>query len=134
MTKSLLDQADKSLPKLNYCVELQNLAAQIGFDWTNIQGVIAKVHEELNEVIAEIDTPNNTQRLLDEVGDLLFVCSSLARHLNVDPQQAITHANQKFYTRFSQLEQLALSKSLDTSQCSLDELDALWDEVKRQEI
>ena len=133
MTKSLLDQANSSLPKLNYSIELQDLAAQVGFDWDNVQGVIAKVHEELDEVIAEIGTPNNQQRLLDEVGDLLFVCSSLARHLNVDPQEAITHANHKFYNRFSQLEQLAQSNGQDIKQCSANELNTLWDEVKRLE-
>ncbi len=133
MTKSILEHIDSSQPQLSYAVELQNSVAKVGFDWDNTEGVISKVHEELNEVIDEIGIENNQQRLLDEIGDLLFVCSSLARHLHVDPQKAITHANQKFYRRFSQLEQLAVKNKLDIKQCSLDELDGLWDEVKRLE-
>jgi len=133
MTESLLDQADKSLPKLSYAVELQAEAAKVGFDWDHVDGVIAKVHEELNEVIAEIDTENNEQRLLDEMGDLLFICSSLARHLNVDPQQAIEHANQKFYRRFAHVEQLAKANNQTMEECTTPELDVFWNEVKRLE-
>jgi ATP diphosphatase len=133
MTSPLLDNADSSLPKLSYAVELQKLAATVGFDWTELHGVIDKVQEELNEVIAEVDTPNNEQRLLDEIGDLLFVCSSLARKLNVDPQQAIEHANHKFYRRFCHVEQLAIEKHGSLKQCPRSDLDPLWNQVKQIE-
>ncbi len=130
---SLLDQADKSVSNLNYAVELQKQAAKIGFDWPNINGVIKKINEELVEVTAEINTPNNQERLLEEFGDLLFACSNLARHLNVDPEVAIKQANQKFYHRFSQLEQLAQANNQKISQCSLEQLDQLWEQVKHLE-
>jgi MazG family protein len=130
---SLLDQADKSVSNLNYAVELQKQAAKTGFDWPNISGVIEKINEELIEVTAEINTPNNQERLLEEFGDLLFVCSNLARHLNVDPEVAIKQANQKFYHRFSQLEQLAHANNQEISQCSLEQLDQLWEQVKHLE-
>lgn len=130
---SLLDQADKSVSNLNYAVELQKQAAKSGFDWPNINGVIEKINEELVEVTAEINTPNNQERLLEEFGDLLFSCSNLARHLNVNPEVAIKQANQKFYHRFSQLEQLAQANNQEVSQCSLEQLDQLWEQVKHLE-
>ncbi|PHS69500.1 MAG: nucleotide pyrophosphohydrolase [Methylophaga sp.] len=130
---SLLEQADKSLPKLNYAVELQQYAASVGFDWPNIHGVIDKINEELNEVTAEINIPNNQDRLLDEIGDLLFVCTNLARHLNIDPEQALIAANQKFYQRFYALEQIIHTNKQDISQCSLEQLDNIWEQVKNQQ-
>jgi len=120
--KSLLAQADTSLPQLNYAVELEQLAASVGFDWPNIDGIIHKIHEEIDEVKAEVGIPNNQARLLD-----------LARHLNIDPEKALKAGNQKFYRRFSQLEQIVKEKNQDIKQLSLDELDTLWDEVKQDE-
>ncbi|NOQ81793.1 MAG: nucleotide pyrophosphohydrolase [Methylophaga sp.] len=131
--KSLLAQADTSLPQLNYAVELEQLAASVGFDWPNIDGIIHKIHEEIDEVKAEIDIPNNQARLLDEMGDLLFACTNLARHLNIDPEEALKAGNQKFYRRFSQLEQIVKEQNKEFTQLSLDELDALWEEVKKDE-
>lgn len=131
--KPLLSQANSSQAKLNYAVELQQLAAAVGFDWPNIEGIFAKIHEELDEVKAEAHLPNNHARILDEIGDLLFACTNLARHLNIDPEQAITAANQKFYTRFSQIEQLARLQNKDLNALSLNELDLLWEQVKQEE-
>jgi len=131
--KSILTQADISLSKLNYAVALQKLAAQLGFDWTNTDDIISKINEEIDEVKAEIDIPNNQHRLLDEIGDLLFACTNLASHLNIDPEHAITAANQKFYTRFSQVEQLAHLQNKDLTTLSLNELDLLWEQVKQRE-
>lgn len=131
--KSLLAQADTSLPQLNYAVELEQLAATVGFDWPNIEGVFDKIYEEISEVKAEIGIPNNQARLLDEIGDLLFACTNLARHLNIDPEEALKAGNQKFYLRFSQLEQIVKDQNQDIKQLSLDELDALWEKVKQDE-
>tara|TARA_R110002111_G_scaffold179505_1_gene245101 strand:+ start:493 stop:909 length:417 start_codon:yes stop_codon:yes gene_type:complete len=129
---SLLDSADSTLPTLNYAVELQLLAAQVGFDWPDLDGVIAKIKEELNEVIAETTIKDNRLRQQDEVGDLLLACTNLARHLNIDPELALQEANQKFYQRFTTLEQLATSSTLPLSQHSPEQLDALWNEVKKR--
>jgi len=133
INKSILTQADISLSRLSYAVALQKLAAQLGFDWTNTDEIISKINEEIDEVKAEIGIPNNQHRLLDEIGDLLFACTNLARHLNIDPEHAITAANQKFYTRFSQVEQLAHLQNKDLSTLSLNELDLLWEQVKQRE-
>ena len=128
----MLEQANTALPELNYAVELQRLAAEVGFDWPDIQGVISKIHEEIDEVTAEINTPNNQARLLDEMGDLLFACTNLARHLNIDPEQAIHAGNQKSYQRFSMLEHIVRENNQDINECSLDQLDHVWNKVKQQ--
>ncbi len=132
--KSLLEHANKTLPELNYAVELQRLAAEVGFDWPEVQGVINKIHEEIDEVTAEINTPDNQARLLDEMGDLLFACTNLARHLNIDPEQALHTGNQKFYLRFSMLEQIVEQNNQDINKCSLVELEQIWNEVKKKNI
>ncbi|HAO24537.1 MAG: nucleotide pyrophosphohydrolase [Methylophaga sp.] len=126
---SLLASADKELPALQYAVELQKTAAQIGFDWPHIDGVIAKIHEELDEVAAELDDRDQT-KLQEEIGDLLFAITNLARHLNIDPQQAIQQCNQKFLRRFRYIETQIFKQQKTLKTASLDELDALWDEAK----
>jgi len=131
--KPLLELADSLLPKLNYAVDLQNLAASVGFDWPNIDGIIDKIHEEIDEVKAETNIPDNHARLLDEMGDLLFACTNLARHLNIDPEAALEAGNQKFYRRFTQLEKIAHINKQDLKTLTLDELDSLWEQVKRDE-
>jgi ATP diphosphatase len=127
---SLLDKANKSVATLNYAVELTQLAATIGFDWPDVEGVINKIHEELNEVQYEIDNGKITERLHDEIGDLLFACTNLARHLNIDPDSALESTNNKFKRRFEFIENQVLAQNKSLTDCSLDELDALWDKAK----
>ena len=129
---SLLNAADKQLPSLRYAVELQKTAASVGFDWPHIDGVIAKIHEELDEVAAELDDAN-PNKLQEEIGDLLFAITNLARHLNVDPEQAIKQCNQKFLRRFKYIETQIAQQGKAMQTASLDELDALWDEAKINE-
>ncbi|THK40696.1 nucleotide pyrophosphohydrolase [Methylophaga sp. SB9B] len=129
---SLLNAADKQLPSLRYAVELQKSAASVGFDWPHIDGVIAKIHEELDEVAAELDDAN-PNKLQEEIGDLLFAITNLARHLKVDPEQAIEQCNQKFLRRFQYIEMQISQQGKSMQTASLDELDALWDEAKINE-
>jgi nucleoside triphosphate diphosphatase len=131
---SLLDKADKSATTLNYAVELTQQASSIGFDWPDIEGVIDKIHEELNEVQYEIDNGELAERLHDEIGDLLFACTNLARHLNIDPDSALASTNNKFKRRFEFIESQVLAQEKSLSDCNLDELDALWDKAKLLEI
>ncbi|PTB86790.1 nucleotide pyrophosphohydrolase [Pseudidiomarina aestuarii] len=126
---SLLNTADKQLPALRYAVELQKTAATVGFDWPHIDGVIAKIHEELDEVAAELDDAD-PKKLQEEIGDLLFAITNLARHLDVDPEQAIEQCNQKFLRRFQFIETQIIQQGKSLQTASLDELDALWDEAK----
>lgn len=126
---SLLNTADNQLPSLRYAVKLQKTAASVGFDWPNIDGVIAKIHEELDEVAAELDDAD-PKKLQEEIGDLLFAITNLARHLDVDPEQAIQQCNQKFLRRFQHIETQILKQGKSLQTASLEELDALWDEAK----
>lgn len=126
---SLLNAADKQLPALRYAVELQKTAATVGFDWPHIDGVIAKIHEELDEVAAELDDAD-PKKLQEEIGDLLFAITNLARHLDVDPEQAIEQCNQKFLSRFQFIETQLIQQGKSLQTASLDELDALWDKAK----
>lgn len=126
---SLLDSANKKLPSLRYAVALQRTAAQVGFDWPTIDGVIAKIHEELDEVAAELDD-GNAARLQEEIGDLLFAITNLARHLQIDPELAIEQANAKFLRRFTYIEKQIAAQGKSLESASLDELDRLWDVAK----
>ncbi len=128
----LLDKADETQATLNYAVKLQLLAAQVGFDWPDINGVIDKINEELDEVVVETHIPNNQDRLHDEIGDLLFACTNLARHLNIDPEQALRSGTQKFYRRFTALEQQLIQQNKTFEDTSLKQLDRLWEQVKQQ--
>lgn len=136
MTKapSLLAKANKSATTLNYAVELTQLASSIGFDWPDVEGVIKKIHEELNEVQYEIDNGELAERLHDEIGDVLFACTNLARHLNIDPDTALQSTNNKFKRRFEFIENQVLAQKKLLTDCSLDELDALWVKAKLLEI
>ncbi len=129
---SLLNAADNQLPSLRYAVELQKTAASVGFDWPNIDGVIAKIHEELDEVAAELDDADSS-KLQEEIGDLLFAITNLARHLDVDPEQAIQQCNQKFLRRFQYIETQIFKQNKSLQTATLEELDALWDEAKLSE-
>ncbi|WP_417550441.1 MazG nucleotide pyrophosphohydrolase domain-containing protein [Methylophaga sp.] len=129
---SLLNAADNQLPSLRYAVELQKTAASVGFDWPHIDGVIAKIHEELDEVAAELDDADSS-KLQEEIGDLLFAITNLARHLDVDPEQAIQQCNQKFRRRFQYIETQIFKQDKSLQTASLEELDALWDEAKLSE-
>lgn len=133
MTKPLLSQADNKLDVLTYAVELQKLASSVGFDWDDISGVIAKLHEEIDEVSDEVGITDNQIRLRDEIGDLLFACTNLARHLNVDPKLALEQANQKFYRRFSSIEAHIQQADKDFKEYTLAQLDDLWNQVKASE-
>lgn len=129
----LLDKADPNLTTLNFAVELQKLAAQVGFDWPDVTSVIAKIQEELAEVNAEIGIKDNHTRQHEELGDLLFACTNLARHLNIDPEQALNEANKKFYRRFSALEQHLHNQHLTVDTQDPETLELLWQQVKTQE-
>lgn len=127
---SLLDKANESASTLNYAVELTQQASTIGFDWPDVEGVINKIHEELNEVQHEIQHGLIPDRLHDELGDLLFACTNLARHLNIDPVAALSSTNDKFKRRFEYIEQQVSAQNKTLADCDLAELDALWDQAK----
>ncbi|KAF0865324.1 nucleoside triphosphate pyrophosphohydrolase [Pseudomonas sp. LD120] len=129
---SLLDDVPVALPALSRAAKLQKRAAQVGFDWPDALPVVDKVREELDEVL-EAMADNDPAAITDEIGDLLFVVVNLARHLKVDPESALRGANAKFDRRFRFIEQALRDTHRPVEDCTLEELDALWGEAKRQE-
>lgn len=129
---SLLDDVPSTLPALARAVKLQKRAAQVGFDWPQALPVVDKVREELDEVL-EAMSENDEQAIAEELGDLLFVVTNLARHLKVNPEMALRAANSKFERRFRFIEQALQASGRDIAQCDLESLDALWGEAKKLE-
>jgi len=129
---SLLDDVPAALPSLSRAIKLQKRAAQVGFDWPEALPVVDKVREELGEVL-EAMSENDSEAISEEIGDLLFVVSNLARHLKVDPETALRAANAKFERRFRFIEQALREAGRNMEDCALDELDALWGEAKKLE-
>ncbi len=130
---ALIDAIDTTLPTLNYAAAIQTMAACVGFDWPEVSGVIDKVREELAEVEVEIAIPDNHARLADEIGDLIYVCTSLARRLNIDPDEALKAGNAKFQRRFIQMEHCLIQQGLSLENSTLAKMDACWDAVKHTE-
>lgn len=129
---SLLDDVPSALPALSRAAKLQKRAAQVGFDWPEALPVVDKVREELGEVL-EAMSENDPQAIAEELGDLLFVVVNLARHLKVDPENALRAANGKFERRFRFIEQALREAGRPIESCDLEELDALWGEAKKAE-
>ncbi|MEL1265569.1 nucleoside triphosphate pyrophosphohydrolase [Pseudoxanthomonas putridarboris] len=133
---SALAGVSRGLPEWQRAVKLQSRAARVGFDWPGPQPVIAKLHEEIEEVRAEFargDVADNRERLEDEIGDLLFVAANLARHARVDVGSAMRRANLKFERRFRAMEAFAAADGTALSALSLEQQEALWQRVKQQE-
>lgn len=128
---SLLDGVTLGLPALVRAAKLQKRAARAGFDWPSVEGVVAKVDEELNEVRAELES-NDRAALEDEIGDLLFAGVNLARHAGFDAEEALRAANRRFENRFRYLESHLQEQGRQLEQCSLEEMDRLWLEAKRE--
>jgi nucleoside triphosphate diphosphatase len=121
-----------TLPPLLKAYRLQERAAAVGFDWPTVEGPLAKVREELGEVVAELNSGAAAGVALEsELGDLLFAVVNLARKAGVEPSLALDAANRKFQHRFERVERLAETRGLDVESAGLEVLDRLWDEVKR---
>jgi ATP diphosphatase len=125
---SVFDGIARTLPAISLANKLQKRAAQVGFDWPNHVGVMAKVEEELTELQQDWADPDRRE---DEIGDLLFTCVNLARHAGCDPEAALRRANQKFEQRFRDLETIVHAQARKVEQLSPDDLDKLWREVKQ---
>src|SRR6267142_4547823 len=129
--RSTLAGLPPTLPPLLMAYRLQERAAGIGFDWPDAKGPLAKVKEEIGEVEREYGSSGTREAIEAELGDLLFAAVNLARKLAVEPGQALERANAKFTQRFEKVEKLAEERGLEMGRASLEELDKLWDEVKR---
>jgi nucleoside triphosphate diphosphatase len=127
----VLDDVPAGLPGLTRAVKLTKRAARVGFDWPDPPAVIDKLHEELGELQAEIG--GDQAKIREELGDLLFVVANLARKLDVDPEDALRSANAKFARRFKYVEDRLQAQGRTPDQSDLQEMDALWNEVRAAE-
>jgi ATP diphosphatase len=130
-TAGILDGIATTLPGLRWAEKLQKRAAHHGFDWPDIGPVFSKLDEEIGELKREISLRDSQQRIADEMGDVLFACVNLSRHLDVDPEQALRTCNRRFMSRFSMMEKLLHEDGKNVDAASLDELERYWQESKK---
>jgi tetrapyrrole methylase family protein / MazG family protein len=128
-TRGLLDGVPRALPALSQAQEYQDRAARVGFDWADVEGVLDKVKEE----IEEIQHAESDFELASEIGDLLFALVNVARWKHIDAESALRGTNIKFKKRFAYVEQGAKRQERHLSELSLEEMDSLWNEAKKKE-
>jgi MazG family protein len=128
--KSVLSGVPKTLPSLVKAMRLQEKAKQVGFEWDNREQVWQKVEEEIGE-LKEAIHEGSQQKSEEELGDVLFSLVNYARFLNVDAENALELTNKKFIHRFTQMEQAALAKGHNLNEMTLEEMDAIWNEIKQ---
>lgn len=126
---SVLAGVPKGLPALIKAMRLQEKAKQVGFEWETKEQVWEKVEEEIAEM-KEAIVEQDAKKIEEEMGDVFFSLVNFARFLKVDAENALEVTNKKFQYRFTQMEQIALHKGLNLQTMSLDEMDAIWNEVK----
>lgn len=129
----LLDDVPRALPALLRAVKLQKRAASIGFDWDSAPKVVEKLAEEAREIVDAQAHGAAPEKIEEEVGDLLFVVANLARHLKIDPENALRMANAKFVRRFGYIEKELGARGVKPGEASLDEMEALWQAAKKLE-
>ncbi|WP_085904857.1 nucleoside triphosphate pyrophosphohydrolase [Kiloniella majae] len=141
---SVLDGITVGLPAATRAVKLQKRAAKVGFDWPDLSPVIDKIHEEIDELKdvlqpeQQINMPDQNDRVQhdraeDELGDVLFSVVNLARHLDIDPEQALRRTNQKFEKRFRTVEKTIRDNGLNIQDTSLEYMESIWISSKKNE-
>ncbi len=128
----VLDGVAMGLPALTRAVKLQKRAARVGFDWPSTDEVLAKMTEEVAELVEARDSLTEAE-VVEEFGDLMFVMANLARHMRVDPEAALRAANAKFTRRFQKIEDWLAVAGKTPDQSDLAEMDAFWNRAKAEE-
>ena len=127
----LLSSVPVSMPALMQAVKIQKKAAKMGFDWPDVAPVFDKIREELDE-LEEAMKEKSDLHVEEEMGDVLFAVSNLARHLDVSPDVALNKTNIKFRRRFARIESIVTAQSKALTDCSLEELDRYWEQAKHE--
>jgi ATP diphosphatase len=130
---SILADIPRHLPALSQAQKIQKRCAHVGFDWTNINDVVDKVEEELNEVKVEI-AQKNQLALKEELGDLMFAVVNVCRHAGFDAEQLTRQANSKFSKRFQKVEEKVQASNTPFEQQNMQQLELFWQEVKADEV
>ena len=135
---SLLDGVSTKAPALMEAHQLSTKAARVGFDWKQLEDIFDKLHEEIDELRDAIKehaaskTEREHTRVREEIGDVLFAVTNIARHLQVEPEAALKSTNRKFRRRFRHIEQKLKERGQSLENATLDEMEALWQEAKEQ--
>lgn len=127
---SLMDGISPGLPALLYAFKVQSRAARVGFDWGKGEEILPKLREEVEELAAALEGEHSGHE--EEIGDLLFTLVNISRHLRVDPEVALKRAAGKFAGRFRRMERLCKERGLKLEELSLQEMDRLWEDIKRE--
>ena len=130
--KTVLAGVPTALPSIIKAYRIQDKARHVGFDWAERQDVWAKVHEEIDELKAELEK-DNRQRSEEELGDFLFSVINAARLYKLNPDNALEQTNQKFIHRFNYIEQHSIKVGKPLTEMTLEEMDELWNEAKKVE-
>ncbi|PYT02535.1 MAG: nucleoside triphosphate pyrophosphohydrolase [Acidobacteria bacterium] len=139
---SLLDGVSARVPALMEAHQLTTKAARVGFDWQTVEDIFDKLHEEIDELRAAIrerrdagpEAEAEQQRVREEIGDLLFAVTNIARHLAVEPEAALKLTNRKFRRRFRHIERGLRARGRELGAATLDEMEELWQEAKSESI
>ena len=129
-TTQAMQAVPRELPALMRSTKIQKKAAKAGFDWSDINGALEKLEEEIAELKQAINDGDDNASF-EELGDVLFSAVNVSRFIDADAEEALTSSTDKFFNRFSIVEQLAQKRGIDMKNTSLEELDKLWDEAKK---
>jgi ATP diphosphatase len=134
---SLLDGVSSKAPALMESSQLSTKAARVGFDWRNVEEIFSKLHEEIDELREAIrlsntsGTEENQTAVREEIGDVLFAVTNIARHLQVEPEAALKSTNRKFRRRFRYIENALESEGRSMDSASIEEMESLWQQAKK---
>jgi len=131
--ESMLDSVHRGLPAVMEAFQMTTKVARVGFDWANADSALVKLDEEVLELREAVKARTDPGAIAEEVGDLLFVAVNVARLAGVDPESALKAANRKFRRRFRHIEERLRADGRGPADSTLEEMDRLWDEAKREE-
>src|SRR5690606_35019916 len=129
----VLDGVPLNLPAVTRAEKLARRAWRVGFEWPDLDGVSAKIDEAIAELRVEVESNADRGRIEEELGDFLFTIANLARYLKIDPEKALRGTNAKFERRFRAVEAELARRGRKPSESTLEEMDAIWDEVRKAE-
>jgi tetrapyrrole methylase family protein/MazG family protein len=129
--QSILDAVAKGLPNLTKAYQYQKKAGKVGFDWDDAAPMWEKVLEEIQELKEEIAKNGSEEKVEAEFGDILFALVNIARFYKIDPEEAVSATNRKFYRRFTFIEKKVKELGLEIEALSLEQLDEIWNEAKK---
>ena len=130
---SLLDAINQAQPAVSRAVALQKRAATVGFDWPGPLPVLEKLEEEIRELRLAIEAAQSQDAVTAEIGDVIFSCVNLARHMDINPEVAVRQTNRKFEQRFRYMEQNLAASNKELSEATLSEMESLWQAAKLHE-